>query len=58
MEEVEAGTLIAIHAEGKTHAIAVGATTMSTKEIRETNKDIGVNNLQYVGDDLWKLDIS
>ena len=58
MEEVEAGTLIAIHAEGKTHAIAVGATTMSTKEIRETNKDIGVNNLQYVGDDLWKLDLS
>ena len=58
MEDVEAGSLIAIHAEGKTHAIAVGATTMSSKEIREINKDIGVTNLQYVGDDLWKLDLS
>lgn len=58
MEDVDAGSLIAIHAEGKTHAIAVGATTLSTKEIREVNKDIGVTNLQYVGDDLWKLDLS
>ena len=57
MDDVEAGTVVAIHAEGKTHAIGVGLTTMSTKDIREINKDIGVNNLQFVGDDLWKLEV-
>lgn len=57
MEDVEPGTIVAIHAEGKTHAIAIGITTLSTKEIREINKDIGVNNVHYVGDDLWKLEL-
>ncbi len=58
MDDVEAGSIVAIHAEGKNYAIAIGATTMSTKEIREINKDIGVNNVTYVGDDLWKLDLT
>ena len=58
MDDVEAGSVIAIHAEGKTHAIAIGIATMSSKEIREINKDIGVNNLHFVGDDLWKLEVA
>lgn len=58
MDDVEAASVVAIHAEGKEHAIAIGLTTMSTKEIREVNKDIGVNNLHYVGDDLWKIDFT
>jgi PUA domain protein len=58
MDDVDVGALVAIHAEGKEHAIAIGITTMSTKEIRTINKDIGVNNVHYVGDDLWKLEVA
>lgn len=58
MDDVDVGSLVAIHAEGKTHAIAIGITTMSTQEIKTINKDIGVNNVHYVGDDLWKLELS
>jgi PUA domain protein len=58
MEDVDVGALVAIHAEGKEHAIAIGITTMSTKDIRTINKDIGVNNVHYVGDDLWKLEVA
>lgn len=58
MDDVEEGTVVAIHGEGKKYAIATGVTTMSTKDIKEINKDIGVINLQCVGDDLWKLEIS
>ena len=58
MDDVEAGTVVAIHAEGKQHAIGIGVAIMSSKEIKEKNKDIGVTNVQYVGDDLWKLDVT
>lgn len=58
MDDVEVGSLVAIHAEGKTHAIAIGITTMSSADIKSINKDIGVNNLHFVGDDLWKLELA
>src|SRR3990167_3265203 len=58
MVDVESGTIVAVFAEGKEHPIGVGLTTNSTAEIRKVNKDIGVLNLHYVGDDLWKLDLS
>ena len=58
MDDVESGLVVAIHAEGKTYAVGIGITTMSTKEIREVNKDIGVNTVQFVGDDLWRLEVA
>jgi len=53
-DEVEAGAGVAIYAEGKEHAMAVGVTKMSTKEMKEVNKGIGVDNLHYLADGLWK----
>ncbi|CAK0773268.1 hypothetical protein CVIRNUC_004047 [Coccomyxa viridis] len=52
--EVDAESPVAIFAENKDHAIAVGLTKMSTKDIREINKDIGVENVHYLNDGLWK----
>ncbi|KAI7839747.1 hypothetical protein COHA_006551 [Chlorella ohadii] len=52
--EVDEGTAVAIYAEGKEHAMAIGYTTMSTAQMREQNKGIGVNNLHYLTDGLWK----
>ena len=53
-DEVEAGTPVAIFAEGKETAMAIGYTQMSTEEMREVNKGIGVDNLHYLNDGLWK----
>jgi len=52
--EVEEGAPVAIYGEGKEHAMAVGITKMSTAAMREQNKGIGVDNLHYLNDGLWK----
>jgi PUA domain protein len=50
-----AGTPIAIHAEGKDHAVGIGMTKLSTEDIRKVNKGVGVETMTYLGDDLWAL---
>ena len=55
MDDVPAESVIAIMAEGKEHALAIGVTTMSTEEIRTTNKGIAVENTHYLKDGLWSL---
>ena len=54
MRQVEADMPVAIYAEGKELAMAVGLTKMSTKDMREINKGIGVDNIHYLNDGLWK----
>lgn len=53
-DEVDAETPVAIYAEGKEHAMAVGLTKMSTKDIKEINKGIAVENVHCLNDGLWK----
>ncbi|KAG8879205.1 translation machinery-associated protein 20 [Tulasnella sp. 331] len=48
-----AGAPVAIHCEGKEHASAVGITKLSTEEIKSLNKNVGVELVTYLGDDLW-----
>ncbi|KAL0318466.1 UNVERIFIED_CONTAM: Malignant T-cell-amplified sequence 1 [Sesamum angustifolium] len=55
-DEVEAETPVAIMAEGKQHALAIGFTKMSAKDIRTINKGIGVDNMHYLNDGLWKME--
>jgi len=50
---IPAGTPVAIDAQGKDHAAAIGLTKLSTEEIKLVNKDVGVELLNYLGDDLW-----
>lgn len=52
--QVEAGTPVAIYAEDKEHAMAVGLTTLSTQEMRDVNKGIGVELMHTLNDGLWK----
>ena len=52
---LEAGTPVAIFAEGKEHAAAIGVTKLSTAEMRKLNKGIGVESITYLGDDLWAI---
>ncbi|URE31021.1 60S ribosomal protein L18 [Musa troglodytarum] len=44
----------AIMAEGKQHALAIGYTKLSAKDIKTINKGIGVDNMHYLNDGLWK----
>ncbi|KAI8621853.1 PUA-like domain-containing protein [Chytriomyces sp. MP71] len=50
---VPAETPVAIYAEGKEHALGVGWTKMSTEEIINVNKNIGVENMHCLYDGLW-----
>ena len=49
-----AGTPVALHAEGKEHAVGIGILKLSTEEIKRVNKDVGVETVTYLGDDLWQ----
>uniref|UniRef100_A0A0R3T2D9 PUA domain-containing protein n=1 Tax=Rodentolepis nana TaxID=102285 RepID=A0A0R3T2D9_RODNA len=53
--KVPANTVVSIMAEGKEHAVAVGITTMSTDEMLDVNKNIGVETLHYLNDGLWLM---
>ncbi|KAG6919965.1 hypothetical protein DXG01_013314 [Tephrocybe rancida] len=50
-----AGAAVAIHAEGKEHAVGIGSLKIGTEDIRRINKDVGVELTTYLGDDLWAL---
>eukprot|EP00163_Fabomonas_tropica_P031512 TRINITY_DN7520_c0_g2_i12.p1 TRINITY_DN7520_c0_g2~~TRINITY_DN7520_c0_g2_i12.p1 ORF type:complete len:109 (+),score=35.54 TRINITY_DN7520_c0_g2_i12:303-629(+) len=55
-DDVEEGTPVAIMAEGKEHAMAIGMTTMSTAQIQEVNKGVCIELLHYLKDGLYNTD--
>jgi len=55
MTDSEAETVVAVMAEGKEHAVSIGVTKMSTQEIAEKNKGVGVENVHYLNDGLWVM---
>uniref|UniRef100_A0A6M2DKQ2 Putative rna-binding protein n=1 Tax=Xenopsylla cheopis TaxID=163159 RepID=A0A6M2DKQ2_XENCH len=55
MTPAEKGTIVAIMAEGKEHALAIGITSLSTEDIAKVNKGIGVENCHYLNDGLWHM---
>ncbi|KAN0066558.1 translation machinery-associated protein 20 [Thecaphora frezii] len=50
---LEVGQGVAVRAQGKDEVVAVGLMKMSSEEIRKTGKGIGIDNIHYIGDDLW-----
>lgn len=52
-DDVPKGSVVAVYAETKEHAIAVGIAQMSCEEIRTSDKGIAVENLHHMSDDLW-----
>lgn len=45
---------VAIYAEGKENAMAIGLTKMSTEDIKSINKGIAVENIHFLMDGLWQ----
>ncbi|KAL7271747.1 translation machinery-associated protein 20 [Rhizina undulata] len=56
-EKIDAGTVVAINAEGKENACMVGVLKMGTEEIKSVNKGVGVETFHHLGDGLWKFDV-
>ncbi|KAL2915095.1 translation machinery-associated protein 20 [Polyrhizophydium stewartii] len=53
-ENLPCDTIVAIQAEGKEHAVAVGMLKMSVNDIKTTNKGVGILNIHFLNDGLWK----
>ena len=53
-ESICVDTPVAIYAEGKQHAMAVGLTKMSRSDIFSVNKGIAVETVHYLMDGLWQ----
>jgi len=58
MDDVEENTIVAIMAENKEHALAIGVTTKSAAETREQNSGIAVENTHYLKDGLWNTRVA
>ncbi|KAF2717570.1 hypothetical protein K431DRAFT_276656 [Polychaeton citri CBS 116435] len=57
-KELEVGDVVVVESEGKENACMVGVLKMGTKEMKEKKKGPGIENGHYIGDGLWKLDLS
>jgi len=51
----ESGTPVAVYAEGKEHAIAVGYLAMDTVDIKPGATGDAIKVMHYLNDGLWKL---
>jgi PUA domain protein len=51
--DLAVGTAVAVYAEGKTNACAIGLLKMSSNDIISTNKGIGIENVHFLGDGLF-----
>ena len=57
-QDIEAGQVVVVDAEGKENACMVGVLKMGTQEMKEKKKGPGIENGHYLGDGLWKLDLN
>ncbi|KAI0234341.1 Malignant T-cell-amplified sequence 1 [Lamellibrachia satsuma] len=55
MTNVASDTVVAVTAEGKENALAVGVTKMSAEKILDVNKGIGIETIHYLNDGLWHM---
>ena len=54
-EEQQKGDVVAVFAEGKQHAIAVGIMEKSGADIKKTNKGVGIKNVLFLNDTVWNF---
>ena len=51
------GAPVAVYAEGKEHALALGVMKLSTEDVRSVNKGVAIEAMHFQGDDLFKTDL-
>ena len=52
---IPANVPVAVFAEGKEHAAAIGLMKMSSIEIKKVNKNVGVETISFLGDELYNV---
>jgi predicted RNA-binding protein (TIGR00451 family) len=57
-EQVKPGEVVAIEAEGKEEVCLIGQLEVGTEEMKEKKKGVAMSAGHYLGDGLWKLDLS
>jgi malignant T-cell-amplified sequence len=57
-EQVKKGEVVVVRAEGKEEACLVGVLDMGTEEMKEKGKGVAMANGHFLGDGLWKMDLS
>lgn len=53
-DDLDSDQVVTIMAEDKQHALAVGLTKMSGKDMKTINKGIAIDNIHYLNDGLWR----
>lgn len=56
--ELDVGEVVVVEAEGKENACLIGVLKMGSAEMKEKKKGIAIDGGHYVGDGLWRLDLS
>ncbi|KAI8868047.1 translation machinery-associated [Ramicandelaber brevisporus] len=54
-DKFKAGDVVAVYANGKENALAIGIAKMSDDEIRTVNKGIAIEVVHVLGDGLWQI---
>ncbi|XP_072483061.1 malignant T-cell-amplified sequence 1 [Notamacropus eugenii] len=49
------GTVVAVMAEGKQHALSIGVMKMSAEDIERNNQGTGIENIHHLNDGLWHM---
>jgi len=57
-DEAKAGDVVSIEAEGKEEICLIGRLDISTEEMKEKKKGVAMTGGHYLGDGLWKMDLS
>ncbi|KIV78836.1 hypothetical protein PV11_06446 [Exophiala sideris] len=57
-EEAKPGDVVAVSAEGKDEVCLIGQLEMGTEEMKAKKKGVAMSAGHYLGDGLWKLDLS
>ncbi|KAI3660586.1 hypothetical protein MP638_000126 [Amoeboaphelidium occidentale] len=53
-DDIKEGTIVAVMAEGKEHAVAIGIMKMDAVTIKKENRGIGIENIHHLNDVVWK----
>ena len=54
-EDISAGEVVVVEAEGKKTACMVGQLRMGTEDMKKVKKGVAIEGGHYLGDGLWKL---
>ena len=55
---MQKGNVVVVKAEGKEEACLVGVLDMGTEEMKKAGKGVAMANGHFLGDGLWKMDLS